>query len=143
MFANAPQLPVDTQFFGPNRFMLDAVGRFNVRLQWRDRQSTRAIYVIRDVHQPLLGRDAIVTLGAAVSLVIVNTAGADTRFDSRVEYADRFTGLGRMPGNYKIPLKLDAVPFAIYTPRRVPVNLVAPLNGLIGKSPSSQCYKTH
>jgi hypothetical protein len=50
MFANAPLLPVDTQFFGPNRSMLDAVGRFNARLQWRDHRSTQAVYVIRDVH---------------------------------------------------------------------------------------------
>jgi hypothetical protein len=44
MFANAPLLPVDTQFFGSNRSILDAVGRFHARLQWRDRQSTQAVY---------------------------------------------------------------------------------------------------
>jgi hypothetical protein len=96
--------------------MLDAVGRFNARLQWRDRRSTQTVFVIRDVHQPLLGRDAIDSLGAAVSLAAVNTADTDTRFDPRIEYADRFKGLGRMPGKYRIRLKPDAVPFAVYTP---------------------------
>jgi hypothetical protein len=79
MFANAPLLPVDTQFVGPNRSILDAVGGLNARLQWRDGQSTQAVYAIRDVLQPRLGRDSINALGAWLSSTVAAAARTTLR----------------------------------------------------------------
>jgi hypothetical protein len=62
------------------------------------------------------------TLGMAVCLNALSSSN-----DPRQQYADLFTGLGCMEGEYTIRLKPDAQPFAVFTPRRVPVNLLAPL----------------
>ena len=47
-----------------------------------------------------------------------------------------------MPGKYKIRLKPDAVPFAVYTPRRVPVNLLAPLKAELEKLEAANVIKS-
>jgi transposase InsO family protein len=117
-----PLSPADKLLCGPNRAQLDVLGRFDAQLQWRDRRTKHTIYVVRDIHQPLLGRDAIDTLGMAVCLNALSSSN-----DPRQQYADLFTGLGCMEGEYTIRLKPDAQPFAVFTPRRVPVNLLAPL----------------
>jgi hypothetical protein len=68
-------------------------------------------------------------------------ADIDTRFDPRIEYADRYTGLGRMPGKYIIRLKPDAVSFTVYKPRRVPVNLLAPSKAELEKLEAANVIK--
>lgn len=125
-----PLLPVDMVLLGPSRTTLNAIGRFSATLRWNAATMTQTIYVVDGLHQPLLGRDAINALGLATCLAIVNTSAVDAasaKFDPKLEYADRFTGLGRMPGTYKISLLPEAKPYAIFTPRRVPVNLLQPL----------------
>lgn len=115
----SPLQPVDNLLCGPNRVQLDAVGRFDAQLQWRDRLTTQTVYVIRDVHQPLLGRDAIDALGIVKCMDTLSSS-----LNPRQQYADLFKGLGCMDGEHTIRLKPDAEPFAVFTPRRVPVNLL-------------------
>jgi hypothetical protein len=127
---SAPLLPIDTVLLGPSRTPLNAIGSFSATLAWKETTTKQIVYVVNGLHQPLLGRDAINALGLATCLAAVNTSvvdAASARFDPRLEYADRFTGLGRMPGTYKITLLPEAKPYAIFTPRRVPVNLLQPL----------------
>jgi transposase InsO family protein len=120
--SDAPLKPAEHVLSGPNRATLDVVGCFTAQLQWRDACSSQLVYVLRVLHQPLLGRDAIEALN-----IVRRLDAVDTVFDPRVTFADRFTGLGCMHGEYDIKLKPDAEPFAVYTPRRVPINLHAPL----------------
>jgi hypothetical protein len=54
-------------------------------------------------------------------------------FDPRQLYADQFTGLSCMSGEYSIKLKPDAQPYAVFAPRRVPVNLMQPLKAELEK----------
>jgi hypothetical protein len=117
-----PLSSADKLLCGPNRVQLDVIGRFDAQLQWRDRLRTQTVYVVRDIHQPLLGRDAIDALGMVKCLDAISSS-----LDPRQQYADLFTGLGCMEGEYTIRLKPDAQPFAVFTPRRVPVNLLLPL----------------
>jgi hypothetical protein len=63
------------------------------------------VYVIRDVHQSLLGRDAIDALDIVQRIHLVNS----TIFDPVQEYAYRFTGLGCMSGEYSIHLQQAGV----------------------------------
>jgi hypothetical protein len=112
-----PLSSADKLLCGPNRVQLDVIGRFDAQLQWRDRLTTQTVYVVRDIHQPLLGRDAIDALGMVKCLDAISSS-----LDPRQQYADLFTGLGCMDGEYTIRLKPDAQPFAVFTPRRVPVN---------------------
>jgi hypothetical protein len=127
---NAPLRPIDTMLLGPSRMPLNALGSFSATLGWKNATTKQIIYVVSGLHQPLLGRDAINELGLATCLAAVNTSVVDAakpRFDPKLEYADRFTGLGRIPGTYRISLLPEAKPYAIFTPRRVPINLLQPL----------------
>jgi hypothetical protein len=64
-------------------------------------------------------RDAIDAPGTVKCLDALSRS-----LDPRQQYADLFTGLGCLEGEYTIRLKLDAQPFAVFTPRRIPVNLL-------------------
>jgi hypothetical protein len=117
-----PLSSADKLLCGPNRAQLDVVGRFAAQLRWRDRLTTETVYVVRDIHLPLLGRDAIDALDIVKCLEAISSS-----LDPRQQYADLFAGLGCMKGEYTIRLKPDAQPFAVFTPRRVLVNLLFPL----------------
>jgi hypothetical protein len=49
-----PLSSADKLLCGPNRPQLDVIGRFDAQLQWPDRLITQTVYVVRDIHQPLL-----------------------------------------------------------------------------------------
>ena len=106
------------------------IGSFTAVLEWHNKKATQSVYVLRDVHQALLGRDAIDSLGMVKRLDAVSLNG-----DSEVkrQYHDLFTGLGCMDGDYTIRLKEDANPFAVFTPRCVPVNLLPQLKEELDK----------
>jgi hypothetical protein len=97
-----PLSPAYKLLCGPNRAHLDVLGRFDAQLKWRDHLTTHTVYVVRDIHQPLLGRDAIDALGMAICLNTLNSNN-----DPRQQYAGLFTGLGCMEGEYTICLKPD------------------------------------
>jgi predicted aspartyl protease len=61
LFASLTQ--ADKVLCGPNRAKLDVAGCFTAILQWQGKCTAQTVYVLRDVHQPLLGRDAIDALG--------------------------------------------------------------------------------
>ena len=138
---NTPLEPIDQLLLGPNRAKLNAIGRLDARLQWHDTSSMQPVYVLSDVHQPLLGLDAIIALRMIKPLDALNVTSSSTTpptstpptFDPRQLYADRFTGLGCMSGEYSIKLKPDAQPYAVFAPRRVPVNLMQPLKAELEK----------
>jgi hypothetical protein len=111
---------------GSNRTPLNAIGSFSATLGWKETTAKKVVYVVNGLHQSLLGRDAINALGLSTCLAAVNTSvvdAASARLNPRLEYADRFTGLGRMPGTYKITLLPEAKLYAIFTLRRVSANL--------------------
>ena len=116
---SSPLSPSDKTLCGPNRNRLQIAGCFSAILQWHDKQASQTIYFLNDVHQPLLGKDAITALGI---ISRVNSLQAD--FNPLQEFKDLFTCLGRMVGDYHIRLKTDAKAFAVFTPRRVPVQLL-------------------
>jgi hypothetical protein len=123
---SAPLLPIDTVLLGPSRTPLNAVGSFSATLGWKKATTKQTVYVVNGLHQPQLRPGVINELGLATCLAAVNTSVVDSAsatFDRKLECADRFTGLGRMPGTYKITLLPEAKLYAIFTPRRAPVNL--------------------
>ena len=76
------------------------------------------VYVLRNVHQPLLERDAIDSLG------IIKRSNSVNASSLRLKYSDLFKGLGRMSSKYTIRLRQDEKPLALFSPRRVPINLL-------------------
>ena len=98
---------------GPDSNPLHVLGELSDTLEYKDRSCIHPVYVVK---KNLLGLPAIRSLNL---LTQVNTIGAPV-VD---HYEGVFTGLGTFPGNYKIKLKSDAPPFALFTPRNVPIPL--------------------
>ena len=80
------------------------------KIQKGDKTTEQEIFVVNGARNALLGRPAIETL----AIVQVDA----------VEATNLFTGLGKLPGPDVIKLKPEAKPYALSTPRRVPVLLL-------------------
>ena len=115
--------PPTKNLYGPDQSPLEVVGETPVRLAYRDKQCIQAIFVLQKVKHNLLGLPAIRALHVLsqvdhVSQPITGQTPIPDQFPSL------FTGLGTFKGdNYVIQLKPDAKPFALHTPRNVPIPL--------------------
>jgi predicted aspartyl protease len=115
-------MPTDKVLRAANRSHLQVAGTFKATLRWNDKQITEVVYVLHDLHKPLLGRGAFEALGLVTRICVINDGE-----NIKQQYSDLFTGLGCMSGEHTIRLKPDAKPFAIFTPRHVAVNLMLQL----------------
>ena len=102
--------------YGPDRKQLQVLGQFTRTLSHDKKTSVQQIFVVKGLRTNLLGLPAITALNLAARLDSVD----DYRAKVLAAYTDVFTGLGNLGEPYKIELKPDARPHAIYTPRRVP-----------------------
>ena len=104
---------------GASQDVLPAKGQFTGRLRREDRTTHQEVYVVDQLHKPLLGRPAIEALGllARIRSVREETSQAE-------RFPQLFEGLGRMQGEYSNQLKEGAVPFALANKRvRICVDL--------------------
>ena len=105
--------------YGPARQPLEVLGQFSERLTYGEHSHSEDIFVVRDLHNNLLGLTAITGL----HLIQRVNATHQGSVDILKRFPKVFTGLGTLGGDYTIRLKEDAHPFALYTPRRVPFSL--------------------
>ena len=90
--------------FGPAQTSLPVRGCFVGKIQKGDKTTEQEIFVVNDARNALLGRPAT---------------------NLNAKFPGLFTGLGKLRGpDYVIKLKPEAKPFALSTPRRVPVPLL-------------------
>ena len=101
---------------GPDRRPLAVMGEFPASLSYKDRSCTQSVYVVKKLQQNLLGLPAIWALNLLTQVDAVQKSVPD-------QYPDLFTGLGTFPNSYEIKMKPDAQPFALFTPRNVPLPL--------------------
>ena len=79
----------------------------------------QAVYVVKGLRKPLIGRPAI----TALKLVShVNTVHSHQQKIVN-KFPKLFRGLGTIEGEYEIVLTKDAKPYALVTPRRIPLSL--------------------
>lgn len=104
---------------GPRKRQLDVCG-FKAKLSTKDRSAEQVIYVVKGLRLPLLGKPAIEAL-KIVSLVHNLHTSTDEIPD---KFPQVFQGLGKLDGEHSIDLKEDARPYAVTTPRRVPLPLI-------------------
>ena len=105
--------------YGPTCQSLTVLGQFTGTLRHQDRSSSQTIFVVRGLKTNLLGLPAITSLQL---LQRINaTHAADT--DIRKRFQKVFTGLGTLGEEYQIQLREGAMPYALYTPRNVPIRL--------------------
>ena len=74
------------------------------------------VYVVKKLQQNLLGLPAIRSLNILVQVDAIAKSIPE-------QYPDVFSGLGTFPETYQVKLKPDAEPFALFTPRNVPIPL--------------------
>ena len=91
---------------------LKVVGELPVSLAYKDHVSEQIVYVVKHLHQNLLGLHSLGIL-ARVDSVEITT----------LEQSKVFKGLGTFPETFTIRLSEDVKPFALFTPRNVPILL--------------------
>ena len=79
---------------------------------------SQQIYVVQNLSRALLGRPAIQALNV---VVLIEPVQGDKVVE---QFPELFKGLGKLKDSYKIKLREEATPFALTTPRRVPIPLL-------------------
>ena len=112
-------LPSQRTLRGPNQNLLPVKGQFRGQIRVGKRATEQTIYVVEGLHKSLLGQPAI------QALQLLKRIGAvEKGFKPEECFPNLFTGLGKLNGEYTICLREGAQPFALNTPRRVPVPLM-------------------
>ena len=81
---------------------------------------SQTVYVVPDLHIPLLGRPAIQALELVKRVGFVE----DKTFDTQKAFPAVFQNLGKLQRPYHIQMKEGAKPFALTALHRVPVPLL-------------------
>ena len=87
------------------------------------------LYVVKNLQQNLLGLPAIQSLNILTVVDAIDDLTSEP--DSAI-----FTGLGTFPENFKISLAPDTKPFALFTPRVVPIPLRKKVQEELGRMES-------
>ena len=77
---------------------------------------SQPVFIIKQLKKNLLGLPAIKALNL---LAIVGSIEDEIS----TKYSSLFTGLGTFPDTYTIKLHLEAHPYALFTPRNIPLPL--------------------
>ncbi|XP_070394696.1 uncharacterized protein [Dermacentor albipictus] len=101
---------------GPNSASIRTIGKFDAEVAWKDNRSRQTIYIVHNLRTPLLGLPAIKALGIVRFLDDLATAD-----DIVSRYPKVFQGTGSISGEHTIRLVPNATPFALSTPRRIPI----------------------
>ncbi|GBN20728.1 hypothetical protein AVEN_250575-1 [Araneus ventricosus] len=120
MFQNAKLEPPDKILYSPDRNPLKTLGKFKTNIEYKGKNYTEEIYVISNLQTCLLGKPELFSLGLGPNL---NSICQIFAADAKAKFPELFKGLGVMKGCYSINLKTGAIPFAITSPRRVPIHL--------------------
>ncbi|GBO32108.1 hypothetical protein AVEN_189602-1 [Araneus ventricosus] len=121
VFQNAKLEPPDKILCGPDRNPLKTHGKFKTNIEYKGKSCIEEIYVISNLQTCLLGKPALFSLGLGPNL---NSICQISAADPKSKFPGLFKGLGVMKGCYSIKLKPGAIPFAIISPRRVPISLL-------------------
>ena len=109
-----PELKLsEKSLVGPSQDKLQQVcGHFTGTLSYQGSTVQQDVYVVKGLRKPLIGRLAIK----------VNTVDVYQQ-EIVMKFPRLFKGLGTLQGEYEIVLRKDARPYAIATPRRIPLPL--------------------
>ncbi|UYV80387.1 K02A2.6-like [Cordylochernes scorpioides] len=105
---------------GPNGIPLETVGMIHVKLQNKGQHLNSKIYIVDKLKQPLLSRET----SEKLNIVRMIQQLSSNFLNPKREFPKIFNGLGHAKINYKISLQPDAKPYALCTPRRVPIPLM-------------------
>ena len=101
---------------GPDSAALKVLGKAVLTLTHNGRQCTQPVFIVKNSKNNLLGLPAIKALDLLSCVDSVNN-------NIISQYPSLFTGLGTFAHEYKIQLKPNSQPFALCTPRNIPLTL--------------------
>ena len=104
-------------FRGPDQSILPIMGRFTGKLRNQNVEVEQEIFVTKQVYKLLLGQPVIEALGLVQRIRGVSTK----QLDPVEQFSSIFKGLGELQGEYSIKLQEGTKPYALTTPRRVPI----------------------
>lgn len=104
------------KLYGPGKFQIPVVGYFEADMQYKSKSSKQLVYVVDGHQDPLLGRPAI----QALDILQFSCAEICDMFN---EFPRVFNGLGKMKQEYSISVIRNSIPYAVNTPRRIPIQL--------------------
>ena len=111
-----PLQNLKTSLCGPDSAALKVLGKAVLTLTHNGRQCTQPVFIVKNIKNNLLGLPAIKALDLLSCVDSVN--------DNIIsQYPSLFTGLGTFAHEYKIQLKPNSQPFALCTPRNIPLAL--------------------
>ena len=84
---------------------------------------TRSLYVVKGLDLALVGLPAIEALSLVTKVHTISTS----KETIASKFPKLFSGLGCLTEEYNIQLNKDAIPYALTTPRRVPLPLMEPV----------------
>ena len=116
---SAPLQTPDRNLKGPSNGILPVQGYFVGKLSRNGRHTEQEIYVVDELHRNLLGQPAIEGLG-----LITRVDNVEKGNTPATQFPHLFEGLGKLEGEYSIQLEEGAQPFAVHTPRRVPIPMM-------------------
>ncbi len=104
--------------YGPTSTALRTLGQFPNTLSVTNKTSEETIFVVQGLKTNLLGLPAITSL-QLVHRIQATSVGITIQD----RFPKVFQGLGNLGDPYKIKLREGAKPYALYTPRNVPISL--------------------
>ncbi len=104
---------------GPSQNELQVCGQFSGTIARVDQETEQEVYVVKDLHKPLLGRPSIEALG-----LIARVRGVQLNKSPDQAFPELFKGFGKLQEEYTIKLREGAKPFSLTTPRRVAIPLL-------------------
>lgn len=111
----------DRYLLGPTRQLLGLLGSVEVPVTYSSQTVIAKLYIAEDLAEPLLGLDLIERFQL---LQRVNDVTSAERVNPLTEFPELFTGLSEAPHTCTLALKQDAQPFAVTSPRRIPIPLM-------------------
>ena len=122
---DAPPLSTPAKILrGPSTKPLQCVGECNILLQHQGKSCNQQLFIVKGLKSNLLGLPAIRALNLVARLAETTTESTTLTTSNIVQrYGKVFQGLGNLGEAYEIQLQPGATPFALFTPRRVPLPL--------------------
>ena len=110
--------PPKKVLYGPSRRPLQVIGQFKGKCVHGNNTTTQTMYVVSRLKTKLLGLPAITALNLATRV------DATTEAPSVIQmYPTVFQGLGNLGEEYRIRIKPGEKPYALFTPRNIPLPL--------------------
>ena len=128
---------VKSKVSGPTGDKLSMLGKVNVSLSYNGKTLNTDVYVIKGLSRALLGRPVLEPLGVLKRIQAIKNE--NSQWMDR--YPQLFSGLGTMPGDYKISVVEGAEPFSVSVPRRVALPLLPKVKTQLEKMVSEGIIK--